>query len=160
MYAAEMETLFRRYGRHVQRRAVAILGDGDAARDVVQEVFARALHTRTELPGIAASVTWLYRVTTNLCLSGMRERSRRRRILDRWGPRPGRPVAAQAVDSAITVRALLRDVPDDLLEIAVYYFVDEMSQSEIAALTGIPRRTVAHRLKQFRVCALKVAADG
>ena len=155
-----METLFRSYGRHVQRRAVAILRDGDAARDVVQEVFARALNARAKLPGMAASESWLYRVTTNLCLSGLRESNRRRRILDRWGPRPGLPVATQAVDSAITVRTLLREVPDDLLEVGIYYFVDEMSQSEIATLTGIPRRTVAHRLKQFRVRALKIAAGG
>jgi len=160
MFADDVETLFRRYGRQVQRRAVAILRDGDAARDVVQEVFARALSARAELSGIAVAVTWLYRVTTNLCLSGLRERNRRGRILDRWAPRPALPVAAETADSTLTVRALLRDVPDDLSEIAMYYFVDEMSQSEIATLTGIPRRTVAHRLKQFRVRTLKVAAGG
>jgi RNA polymerase sigma-70 factor, ECF subfamily len=156
MFADEMETLFRRYGRHVQRRAVAILGDGDEAKDVVQEVFVRALNVRGERP----AVTWLFRVTTNLCLSGIRERKRRKRILDRWGTRPGPPVATPAADSALTLRTLLREIPDDLSALAICYFVDEMSQSEIATLTGIPRRTVAHRLKQFRVRTLKVAAGG
>ena len=151
MSADELESLFRLYSHRVLRRASAILGDGDAAKDVMQEVFARALNARAELPNAAASMGWLYRITTNLCLSSMRDRTRHRRILDRWTPPPTIAVAAPAADSALTVRALLRDVPDDLQELAIYYFVDEMSQAEIAALTGIPRRTVGYRLEQLRV---------
>jgi RNA polymerase sigma-70 factor (ECF subfamily) len=150
MSADELESLFRLYSHRVLRRASAILGDGDAAKDVMQEVFARALKARAELPNEAASMGWLYRITTNLCLSGMRDRTRRKRILDRWAPPPAIAAAAPKADSTLTVRALLRDVPDDMQELAIYYFVDEMSQAEIAALTGIPRRTVGYRLEQFR----------
>ena len=104
---------------------------------------------------------WLYRITTNLCLSGMRDRNRRRQILDRWAPRPANAVVP-ATDSALTVRALLRDIPDDLQELAIYYFVDDMSQAEIAALTGIPRRTIGYRLEQFRsrIQAIEAATSG
>jgi RNA polymerase sigma factor (sigma-70 family) len=153
MSADELESLFRLYGRSVLRRANAILGDGDAAKDVMQEVFARALNARAELPNAAASMGWLYRITTNLCLSGMRDHKRRRRILERWAPPPAVSVAAGEADSALTVHALLRNIPDELRELAIYYFVDDMSQSEIAALTGIPRRTVGYRLEQFRARA-------
>lgn len=149
MSADELESLFRLYGRHVLRRANALLGDRDAAKDVMQEVFARALKARADLPNAAASVGWLYRITTNLCLSGIRDQNRRKRILDRWAPRPANAVFPET-DSALTVRALLRDMPDDLQELAIYYFVDDMSQAEIAALTGIPRRTIGYRLEQFR----------
>ena len=149
MSADELESLFRLYGRHVLRRANAMLGDGDAAKDVMQDVFARALKARADLPNAAASVGWLYRITTNLCLSGMRDRNRRRQILDR-GPRGLRTRCVPETDAALTVRALLRDVPEELQELAIDYFVDDMSQAEIAALTGIPRRTVGYRLEQFR----------
>jgi RNA polymerase sigma factor (sigma-70 family) len=158
MSADELESLFRLYGRHVLRRANAILGDGDAAKDVAQEVFARALRARASLPNAAASVGWLYRITTNLCLSGMRDRNRRRQILDRWAPRAANPTFTPATDEALTVRALLRDVPIELQEIAVHYFVDDMSQAEIAELTGIPRRTVGYRLEQFRTRVQAVEA--
>jgi RNA polymerase sigma-70 factor (ECF subfamily) len=150
MSADELESLFRLYGHHVLRRAQSILGDGDAAKDVMQEVFTRALNARATLPNAAASMGWLYRITTNLCLSGMRDRTRRRQILDRWAPHLTSMSVVPATDSALTVQALLRDVPSDLQELAVYYFVDEMSQAEIAELTGIPRRTVGYRLEQFR----------
>ena len=149
MSANELESLFRLYGRYVLGRASAMLGDGDAAKDVMQEVFTRALKARADLPNAAASMGWLYRITTNLCLSSMRDRNRRRRILDRWALRSANAVVPET-DSALTVRALLRDVPEELQELAMYYFVDDMSQAEIAALTGIPRRTVGYRLEQFR----------
>jgi RNA polymerase sigma-70 factor (ECF subfamily) len=158
MSADELESLFRLYGRNVLRRANAILGDGDAAKDVMQEVFTRALNARAELPNAAASMGWLYRVTTNLCLSGMRDRKRRRRILERWTPPSVIAAAAPEADSVLTVRALLRDIPTDLQELAIYYFVDEMSQAEIAQMTGIPRRTIGYRLEQFRSRAQ--AAEG
>ena len=103
---------------------------------------------------------WLYRVTTNLCLTGMRDLKRRKRILERWTSAPAPGTAALPADSALTVRSLLRDVPDKLQELAVYYFVDEMSHAEIAALTGIPRRTVGYRLEQFRLRALAGYAAG
>jgi DNA-directed RNA polymerase specialized sigma24 family protein len=57
------------------------------------------------------------------------------------------------VDDQLTVRALLRFVPDDMQELAIYYFVDQMSQDEIAGLTGIPRRTIGYQLGQFRARA-------
>jgi len=152
MSADELESLFRLYGHHVLRRAQSILGDGDAAKDVMQEVFARALNARAVLPNAAATMGWLYRITTNICLSGMRDRNRRRQILDRWVPNPT-SATVPATDSALTIQALLRDLPDDLQELAVYYFVDDMSQAEIAELTGIPRRTVGYRLEQFRARA-------
>jgi RNA polymerase sigma-70 factor, ECF subfamily len=148
MSAAELESLFRLYRHHVLRRASAILGDGEAAKDVMQEVFTRALNARAELPTAATSMGWLYRITTNLCLTGLRDGKRRKRLLDRSAPR--RRLASDPIaDNVLTVRALLRDVPDELRRIAIYYFVDEMSQDEISALTGIPRRTVSYRIEQF-----------
>jgi RNA polymerase sigma-70 factor (ECF subfamily) len=149
MSAAELESLFRLYRHHVLRRASAILGDGEAAKDVMQEVFTRALNARAELPTAATSMGWLYRITTNLCLSGLRDSKRRKRLLDRSAPR-GASATNPIVETMLTVRALIRDVPEDLQEIAIYYFVDEMSQDEIAALTGIPRRTISYRIEQFR----------
>ena len=149
MRAEDIESLFRLYHRGVLRHANAILGDTEAAQDVMQEVFIRALNARAVFPSTATSIGWLYRTTTNLCLTGLRNSKRRKQILDRSAPRPI-ALGELPADTALTVQALLRDLPDDIQEIAVYYFVDEMSQDEIAALTGIPRRTVSYRLQQFR----------
>ena len=72
-----MDDLFRRYSASVFRRARAILGDGDAAKDATQEVFLRAMNAQAEFAAVRSPVAWLYRVTTNLCLTRIRDAERR-----------------------------------------------------------------------------------
>jgi RNA polymerase sigma-70 factor (ECF subfamily) len=153
MESNDLEELFRRYSRSVLRRATTILGDADAAKDAVQEVFLRVMNSRTKLSELESPMVWLYRVTTNLCLNRLRDRARQRKILSEPPSEPP-PRNESSMDAAMTVRALLRNVPATLQEIAVYYFVDHMSQDEISQILGIPRRTVGHRLEEFRAAAL------
>jgi len=126
--------------------------DGESAKDVMQEVFLRAFEARAEFTAAASPLAWLYRVTTNNCLNRLRDARRRRTILGRnfAGDSPG---VAPTADAALTVRALLGNLPEDVQEIAIYYFVDQMSQEEISTLLAVPRRTVGYRLEQFRVLA-------
>jgi RNA polymerase sigma-70 factor (ECF subfamily) len=145
----ELEDLFRRYSSSVFRRARAILGDGEAAQDATQEVFLRAMNAGGELAKVSSPIAWLYRVTTNLCITRIRETERRSVLLRQSQPSTV-ATPEPRVDVALTVRAVLREVPDELQEIAVFYFVDHMSQDEIADLVGLPRRTISYRLQQFR----------
>ena len=96
-------------------------------------------------------------MTTNLCLNQIRDRARRADILaERW-------IADEQLDVAhegrLTVGQVLSGLPDDLREIAIYYFVDQMNQDEIADVLGVSRRTVGNRLEEFRVRARAAAAD-
>jgi RNA polymerase sigma-70 factor, ECF subfamily len=149
----ELERLFRTYSGSVFRRASAILGDRDAANDVTSEVFLKIMNRPDELSKLDSPMAWLYRVTTNLCLKRRRDSARRRRIL---GLRlvSDAPPSDLPADVALTVHRLLELVPDELHELAIYYYVDRMSQEEISKLVGLPRRTVGYRLEQFRVAAL------
>ena len=147
-----LDELYRRYSRSVFRRASGLMNDGDAAKDVMQEVFLRAFEARAEFTAAASPLSWLYRITTNLCLNRLRDARRRRTILAR-NLSADEPAAGPTTDAALTVRALLGTLPDEVQEIAIYYFVDQMSQEEIATLLSMPRRTVGYRLEQFRVLA-------
>ena len=51
------------------------------------------------------------------------------------------------------VRALLAAAPEEAQEMAVHYFVDELTQAEIGALTGRSLPTVRKRLREFLACA-------
>jgi RNA polymerase sigma-70 factor (ECF subfamily) len=140
--------LYARYMRSVLRRAAAMLSDREAARDVTQEVFLRALGARAEFLATRSPLSWLYRITTNLCLNRLRDARRRKNILEQvtsfdessTGP---------AGEGALSLEMLLVEVPNELREIAVYYYVDQMSQDEIATMLSVPRRTVGYRLEQF-----------
>jgi RNA polymerase sigma-70 factor (ECF subfamily) len=146
-----LEGLFQRYSSGVFRRASSILGDRDAAKDVMQEVFLRAVRARAELGAAPSPIAWLYRVTTNLCLNRLRDLSRHKRLLLSTGPSPVVPLGTpHPLDSALTAHALLRLVPEELQEIAIYYFIDNLSQDEISSLVGVSRRTIGYRLDEFR----------
>jgi DNA-directed RNA polymerase specialized sigma24 family protein len=56
----------------------------------------------------------------------------------------------------LPIPMLLQGISADLHELAIYYYVDQMSQEEIALVLGVSQRTVSNRLQQFR-CALESA---
>jgi RNA polymerase sigma factor (sigma-70 family) len=136
--------LYERAASLVYRRARRMLGDGHAARDVTQEVFLRVLDVFPDVGRDPPSVAWLYRVTTNHCLNLLRDGSRHRALL------ADLPPAASGSATEIPLALLLRGVPEHLHEVAAYYFIDEMSQHEIAAVLGVSQRTVSTRLQEFR----------
>jgi RNA polymerase sigma-70 factor (ECF subfamily) len=155
----DVDGLFRAYRGSVFRRARSILGDPDAANDVTSEVFLKATSLGSGLAKLDSPMAWLYRVTTNLCLKRRRDSARRRQALGaRLVPAAPPPSSDLPIDAALTVQKLLDSVPEELHELAIYYYVDRMSQEEISKMVGMPRRTVSYRLEQFRVAAL--AGDG
>jgi RNA polymerase sigma-70 factor (ECF subfamily) len=160
---AELEALYRSYGPLVRRRARTLLGDDLEAQDAVQEVFVRVIGAMREFRGQSQPSTWLYRITTNLCLNRIRDARRRRERLARLGEgQAGRSQPSQQapVEARATLRRLLAHLPPELAEIAVYYHVDEMDQAEIANILGVSRRTIGYRLDRFRVEALKAVEAG
>ena len=159
MELGPIEALYAHYGPSVLRRARAILGEEQAARDAMQEVFIRAIRERASFRGESSPMTWLYRITTNFCLNKIRDASRRRELLAEQGA-PAADLAREAsAEDKAAVAHLLARVPDELRELAVYYWIDEMNQDEIAELTGVSRRTVGNRLDEFRRVARALVGD-
>lgn len=99
-----------------------------------------------QLDGKSAITAWLYGATTHLCLNTLRNRRNRARIL---ALEPPPPASANAqVESAMTAQQLLAQLPEELAQIAVYYYLDEMTHEEISELVGCSRRQVGNLLQQ------------
>ena len=153
-----LEELYRRHAAAVYARCRYLLRDDEAARDATQDVFVRVLRGVAEL-GVAASPTaFLLRMATNHCLNVMRaSRSAWRDEVERIA----RERSARGIepDARELVRALLGAAPAEAQEIAVLYFVDELTQAEIAAETGRSLPTVRKRLREFLAAARGALAE-
>lgn len=158
----EVEALFRTYGPLVRRRARSILGDDAEADDATQEVFVKVLASLEAFRGESLPSTWLYRITTNLCLNRIRDTRRHRGRLDELTVSrqahvaSERPTAGAGPEGRLALQTVLQTVPPELAEVAVYYHVDGMEQEEISVLMGVARRTVGYRLERFREEARKL----
>ncbi len=149
MDRAELEKLYETSGAAVERRCRALLGDGEEARDMVQEVFLRAVTHAGEFRGEASPTTWLYRITTNLCLNRLRDRKAQipiELVASRLGG-GGTPEGAAAARERAA--ALLDGLDERERQVVVYRYLDGMTQDEIARVTGWSRRTLGKKLGRF-----------
>jgi RNA polymerase sigma-70 factor, ECF subfamily len=153
----DFDSFYSKHSNVVYRRALRLLGDQEAARDATQEVFLRVLQGSGKTPPLPTPTAWLYRVTTNLCLNRLRDQRRARALLASSADN-GASVPAAGEARAIVAEILGR-VPEELQDIAVYFFLDELTYDEIAPLVGVSRRTISNRLAAFRELVAQIFPD-
>lgn len=143
--------LYERFGHHVYARCVYLLGSADEARDASQEVFVKVLQNIGRFRAEASPATWILRIATHHCLNVRRARGAKwREQLSRdEQARERLDHGADGVERRQLVRALLDQVAPEVQQVAVHYFVDEMTQEEIAAAMGRSLPTVRKRLREF-----------
>jgi RNA polymerase sigma-70 factor, ECF subfamily len=134
----------------VLRRCRKLLGDDQAARDAMHDVFVQVLSRADQLVDQAPS-SLLWRIATNVCLNKLRTRRRRPedgdellvQIAEHTDP-AGRSAARAALDR------LFRSEPDATALIAVLHLHDRMTLEEVAAEVGMSVSGVRKRLARLR----------
>jgi RNA polymerase sigma-70 factor (ECF subfamily) len=150
--AGLLEELYRRHAAAVFARCRYLLRQEDAARDAAQDVFVLALRGEEELRSASSPTAFLLRMATNHCLNLLRaSRAAWREEVARMARE--RTERAFEPDSRELVRALLGAAGLEEQEVAVLYFVDELTQAEIAEATGRSLPTVRKRLRDFLAAA-------
>jgi RNA polymerase sigma-70 factor (ECF subfamily) len=141
--------LFSEYGYFLFRRCLAYLGDPAAANDAVQEVFVRALSHAGQYRGDATPRTWLSRIADHLCVDLLRRRKRNpvRSELGEVDPELEPCAQADDADALFWARRLLGQLEPESQRLAVLYYVDELTQEELARELGVSRRTIGKRLQ-------------
>jgi len=162
MISIRIEDLYDRYAHLLYRRCLALLGNPADAEDALQEVFVRAMRAADSFRGESAPSTWLYRICTNHCLNLIRSSQRRRLRQERRAQDPDRitHTPAEQMENAALIRELLPAFDRKAQELAIYYFVDEMNQQEVAEAMGLSVPTVRKRLKKFIAKAQKILSKG
>lgn len=154
----EIASLYNRYGAIVTRRCAYILKDEEAAHDATQEVFVKVMRNIGAFRQDASPLTWMLRIATNHCLNvvasqraGWRERYRRYRE----HVAEGAGNDGDALERAEWIRRLLGRLDAETAQIAIHYYVDEMTQAEIATAIDRSMPTVRKRLAKFLRVAQK-----
>src|SRR6185436_10531019 len=120
--------------------------------DALQDVFVKVMQALQEFRGAASPTTWILRIATHHCLNLLRARKAlwREQIKTLHAERK---VETEPPDRREMVRAALSAAPEEAQEVAVLYFVDELTQAEIAQELGRSLPTVRKRLREFLACA-------
>jgi RNA polymerase sigma factor (sigma-70 family) len=146
-----IEALYRRHAPGMHRRARHILGNEADAHEVLQDLFLSLLERPEQFHGSSSMTTFLYSATTHACLNRLRNQRTRTRILSEQGGEP--PFARGAAintppDVSVLLRSALSALPEQLAEVAVYHYLDELTHDDIARILGCSRRHVGDLLKR------------
>jgi RNA polymerase sigma factor (sigma-70 family) len=137
--SAELETLYRERFRAFLLSVTALLRDGEAALDVVQEGFSLALQRRTSFRGDGSVEAWVWRIVLNVARDRQRSSRKQRRLL---------PAAAseERQEPYADLREALLALPErQRLAVFLRYYAD-LSYTEIAAALDVRPGTVAASL--------------
>lgn len=153
----ELHALYRRYAPALLLRCRAILHDEALAQDAVHETFARVIRSWADFRAASSPMTWMYRISTNLCLNALRDRGGRERLLDRradeLAPQSDPPPGEVVFVDHERLQGLLDEADEMTRRIVVHTWFDDCTRDEVARLVGLSVPTVRKRLNDFLATA-------
>jgi RNA polymerase sigma-70 factor, ECF subfamily len=151
--AAAFAVLVNRHLRPAVRLAARLLGDDDAAEDVVQESFLAVLEAADSFDETRSFAPWFYRIVANRCSNARRSRSRRpteglTRELVSEAAGPERETEQRRLRERL--ESALAELPDRQREVLLLYEVEGFTGPEIGEMLDISSGTVRWHLHQAR----------
>jgi RNA polymerase sigma-70 factor (ECF subfamily) len=151
--------LFQKHGAIVYQRALRLLGRQADADDAVQEVFIRAMRGLATFESRSSMSLWLSQITVHYCLDVLRQRSRRRLLLEQNVATPEDRQPGAAATDLVLLRQLLSESDEQQAKAVVYVYLDDMSHEQAAELLGVSKRTVGNLIEHFLAWAQKRSAS-
>ena len=171
--AAAFETLVERYQKQVYNLALRMVNNESDAEDLAQEAFIRAWRSLGSFQYTSQFSTWLYRLTSNICIDFLRAKKRRKVISltmlrddedSQWDLPDTEPLPEQQMIAAEERAALARalaSLDPDYRQVLTLRIVNECSYQQISQILGIAEGTVKSRLSRAREqLRKKMAASG
>jgi len=154
-----LDALGELYDRHrtmVYRTALVIIGDSEAAADILQDVFLRLYRFADRIDPQRPIEPWLYRMTANLSYTWVK---RNKRLLRPWedlagwlaGSSKNQPYEiVEKRDDWDQVQEAVSGLPLPQRVVVVLYYLNDLSLQEIAEILDVPVGTVKSRLHYGR----------
>ena len=150
--------LIRRYERAVFSLARRMVDDEEEARDIAQEAFIRAFRSLESFERSRPFSSWIFKITSNLCIDHYRRRriatvsldapvdddpSRHLEVADER-PRPDEETARSEEERSM--ERLVRSLPPAYRVVILLRHRNDLSYEEIASVLDVPLGTVKARL--------------
>lgn len=155
--------LVERYEDRIYGLACSILGDSEVAKDAAQEAFIRVYRALGKFEGRSSFYTYLYRITTNVCLTfAQREQRRPDRVsiegmqeasdmtLDRFLGTDEPQNDIERIGLREEIQKVLDYLSPEHRAVVVLKDIEGFSQEEIADVLDVSVGTVKSRLSRAR----------
>jgi RNA polymerase sigma factor (sigma-70 family) len=143
---ADIEAVYRARGADFFRFALARTGEPEAARDAVQEGFARAIRKRRSFRGEGLLDAWLARCVINAAKTRHSEQG--------LTPQGSDPSLSPDTTS---IRAAVRELPQRQRDAVFLRYYLDLEYAEIAEVLGVKIGTVSATLHAARTTLQEVA---
>lgn len=151
-----------RYEKKVFTAAYRIMGNYSDACDLAQEVFIRVYQALPRFRGDCSFITWLYRITANLCRDELRRQGRQKKnsLDEMLASSAGNSLPVDQCPSPCEslerrefqemVQGCLNELPEEFRLVLIMREIQGLSYDEIAATLDISLGTVKSRLSRAR----------
>ena len=159
--------LVEKYQTKVYNLALRMCGNEEDAFDLSQEAFVRAWRGLSGFQFESAFSTWLFRLTSNICLDFLRAKKRRPTVsmtmsgddeetqIDLPDPGKNPEEAAIAAEDRRLLMDALNSLPADQRQIITLRAINDLSYTEIAKILNLQEGTVKSRLSRARTALRK-----
>lgn len=157
------------YEKQVYNLCLRMCGNQEDARDLAQEAFLKAWRRLQFYQSEASFSTWLYRLTTNVCIDFLRQKKRRPTVsltvdgdseegqeldLPDGAPSPEDRLLHQETSRA--VQKAMEQLDEEFRLVLTLRVVEDLSYEEIARVLDLNTGTVKSRLARARIKLRKI----
>ncbi|MEU6389417.1 sigma-70 family RNA polymerase sigma factor [Streptomyces sp. NPDC046939] len=147
----------------VRRFVTYLARDAQAADDLTQDTFLRALASLHRFEGRSSARIWLLSIARRVVADSLRRTAVRPRIADvadwQGAAEYSQPTGLPGFDEGIAVMQLVGTLPADRREAFLLTQLLGLSYAEVASLTGCPVGTVRSRVSRARAFLTQCLAD-
>ncbi len=134
--------LVQRHQHTVYSLCLRYMKDPALAEDMAQESFIKGFRLLHGFRGDCRFSTWMYRVTSSVCLTELSRRGKRGEVPLDDAPQPSRDAEAGESELAEIVRHCVTRLPERYATIVTMYYLQQLPYEEIAAAMKIPVGTL------------------